>query len=119
MKILESIPDTLIFSIESGLLYFNIDYVRDTLSEMIDKQQPQPSKVLIKLSSSPYVDHQSALALAEFADTLKEKGIQLYALDANENVREKFVTLELDHRLGCDDPELTVASVVAAKLLKM
>lgn len=118
-KDLESIPDTLIFSIESGLLYFNIDYVRDTLSEMIDKQQPQPSKVLIKLSSSPYVDHQSALALAEFADTLKEKGIQLYALDANENVREKFVTLELDHRLGCDGPELTVASVVAAKLLKM
>lgn len=118
-KDLESIPDTLIFSIQSSLLYFNIDYVRDTLSELIDKQQTQPSKVLIKLSSSPYVDHQSALALAEFADTLKEKGIQLYVLNANENVREKFVTLELDHRLGCDDPDLTVASVVSAKLLNM
>jgi high affinity sulfate transporter 1 len=110
---LQTNPDMLIFCIESGLLYFNIDYVRDTLSEMIGKQQQKPSKVLIKLSSSPYVDHNSALALAEFADTLKEKGIQLYALDANENVQEKFVKLGLDHRLGCDDPELTVVRAIS------
>ena len=109
----QSIPGTLIFRVESSLLYFNIDYVRDTISDVINKQQPQPSKVLIQLSSTPYVDHQSALALAEFADTLKAKGIQLYALEAHNSVREKFHTLGLNHRLGRDDPNLTVASAIS------
>jgi len=107
------IPDTLIFRVESSLLYFNIDYVRDTISDAINKQQPQPSKVFIQLSSTPYVDHQSALALAEFADTLKAKGIKLYALEAHSSVREKLHTLGLDYRLGRDDPNLTVANAIA------
>ncbi|HQR73833.1 MAG TPA: SulP family inorganic anion transporter [Sulfurovum sp.] len=108
----QTIPDTLIFRINSSLLYFNIDYVRDTISELINKQQPQPSKVLLQLSSTPYIDHQSALALAEFADTLKEKGIQFYALEAHNSVREKLNTLGLSHRLGRDDPNLTVADII-------
>lgn len=110
----QTIPDTLIFRINSSLLYFNIDYVRDTISDVIKKQQPQPSKVLIQLSSTPYVDHQSALALAELADTLKEKGIKFYALEAHNSVREKLHTLGLNHRLGRDDPNLTVAHAVLA-----
>jgi high affinity sulfate transporter 1 len=108
------IPDTLIFRVESSLIYFNIDYVRDTIADAIDRHQPQPSRVFIDLSSTPYIDHQSALALAEFADMLKTKEIRLSALGGYDAVREKLTLLGLDHCLGRDDPNLTVARAVLA-----
>jgi len=108
-----TIPDTLIFRIESGLVYFNIDYVRDTLYNAIRKTTPRPSKVIIDLSSTPYIDHQSAQALAELADTLKQKGIDLFALEAHGKVRAKLEKLGLDARLGRKNPTLTIADAIS------
>jgi high affinity sulfate transporter 1 len=107
----QSIPDTLIFRIESSMIYFNIDYVRDTLNSAIRKAKP--SRVFIDLSATPYIDHQSALTLAEFADTLKQKGVDLFALEAHGMVRAKLLALGLDHRLGRDDPTLTIANAIS------
>lgn len=108
----ESIPDMLIFRIESSLVYFNIDYIRDTLHHAVKKAVPKPSKVVIDLSATSYIDHQAALTLAEFADSLKEKKIHFFALEAHGSVRTKLSRLGLNNRLGRENPKLQIADLL-------
>ena len=52
----ELIPGVLIFRPESGLLYFNMDHVRDTIAERVRVEATPPKLVVLDLSAAPYVD---------------------------------------------------------------
>ena len=71
----EQIPGVLIFRPESGLVYFNMDHVRDTILDRVRAEVPPPKLVLLDLSASPLVDLHSAQMLGSLADDLAATAI--------------------------------------------
>ena len=110
----ETIPRMLVFRPESGLIYFNIDHVRDTIFERVRAESPPPELVLLDLSSTPYVDLQSAETLAGLADELAAAGIRLQAVEARASVRDRLRKDGVDAKLGGLSRWASVADAVDA-----
>ncbi len=108
----ELIPGVLIFRPESALIYFNVDHVRETISERVRTQPTPPRLVVIDLSAASYVDLQSAHTLAGLADELTASGIRVHAVEARSGVRERLRREGLDARLGGIDRFTSVADAV-------
>ncbi|MES2692878.1 MAG: SulP family inorganic anion transporter [Verrucomicrobiota bacterium] len=96
----ESVPGVLIFRPESGLVYFNIEHVRETIVDRVHAESPPPRLVVLDFSSAPRVDLQSAETLAGLADELSAKGIALEVVEARAAVRDRLRAAGLDDRLG-------------------
>ena len=69
-------------------MYFNVDHVRDAIHRLRGTAADSPQLVVLDLSAAPYVDIQSAHALAELADELAARGVQVQAVEA----RARFAT---------------------------
>lgn len=110
----EPVPRMLIFRTESSLIYFNIDHVRDTILDRVRAASPPPELVLLDLSSTPYVDLQSAQTLAGLADELAAAGIRLQAVEARAAVRDRLRKEGIDAKLGGINRWATVADAVEA-----
>jgi SulP family sulfate permease len=108
----EPIPGVLIFRPEASLLYFNVDHIRDTIAGHALKESPPPKRVVIDLTSAPYVDLQAAESLGGLADELGAKGIAVHVVEARATVRERLRSEGLDARLGGIDRFTSVADAV-------
>jgi high affinity sulfate transporter 1 len=108
----EAIPGVLVFRPESGLVYFNIDYVRDTIAARVRAEAAPPERVILDLSAAPHVDRQSAHALAALADELAASGIRVQVVEARSSVRERLRAEGADARLGGVDRYTSVADAV-------
>jgi MFS superfamily sulfate permease-like transporter len=105
-------PGILIFRPESGLVYFNIDHVRDTIAARVAAEASPPALVIIDLSAVPIVDLQAVHALADLAAELIASGIRVQAVEARASVRERLRREGLEPRLGEIDRFTSVADVV-------
>ena len=110
----ELIPGVLIFRPESSLLYFNMDHVRDTITERVRAEAIPPKLVVLDLSAAPYVDLHGAHMLADLAGELAAAGIQFQAVDARSSVRERLRAEQLDAKLGGINRSSTVVDAVEA-----
>ncbi len=108
----ELIPGVLIFRPEAGLIYFNVDHVRDMIIDRVRAEMPPPRAVIIDLSAAAFVDLQSAHTLAALADELRAAGIKVQAVEARSSVRERLRNEGVDARLGGIDRFTAVADVV-------
>jgi MFS superfamily sulfate permease-like transporter len=108
----ELIPGVLIFRPESGLIYFNVDHVCDSILDRVRAESPPPRLVVLDLSAAPRVDLQAAHALAAMADEITAKGIKFQTVEARSSVRDRIRSEGVDARLGGIDRLLTVADVV-------
>jgi MFS superfamily sulfate permease-like transporter len=108
----ELIPGVLIFRPEASLIYFNVDHVRDAITERAQADEAPPKVVIIDLSTSPHVDLQSAHALAGLADELRAAGTRLQVVEARSSVRERFRREGLDAQLGGIDRFTSVADAI-------
>jgi SulP family sulfate permease len=108
----ELIPGVLIFRPESGVLYFNMDHVRDTIVERVRAEATPPRLVLLDLSSAPYVDMHAAHMLAELAGEITAAGIRLQAVEARSSVRERLRDEGVDAKLGVVNRFTSVADAV-------
>ena len=96
----ELIPGVALFRPESGLVYFNIEHVRDTILNFVRAQPQPPRLVVIDLSASPYVDIHSAEALALLAEELAAQGIKVQAVEPRASVRDRLRAAGVDAALG-------------------
>ena len=96
----ELIPGVAIFRPESGLFYFNMDHVHDTILDRVRSEPTATKLVLLDLSAAPYVDMHSAHMLAGLADELTETGIRVQAVEARSSVRERLRSGGVDEKLG-------------------
>jgi sulfate permease, SulP family len=96
----ELIPGVLIFRPESGLLYFNMDHVRDTIAERVRAEATPPKLVVLDLSASPYVDMHAAHMLAELAGELTAAGIRMQTVEARSSVRDRLRNEGVEEKLG-------------------
>jgi len=110
----ELISGVMIFRPESGLVYFNIDHVCESISTRVSSGGTPPKLVVIDLSAAPRVDLQSVHALGQLAAELTAAGVRLQAVEARSSVRERFRDEGLDAQLGGIDRFTSVADVVDA-----
>jgi SulP family sulfate permease len=108
----ESVPGILIFRVESSLLYFNVEYVRETILAHARAESVQPKLVLLDFSASPHVDLQSGATLHTLADELGASGIRLQVVEARSSVRDRLRAAGLDEKLGGINRFGTVAQSV-------
>jgi len=108
----ELIPGVLIFRPESGLIYFNVDHICETILDRVHAETPPPKLVVLDLSAAPRVDLQSAHTLAGMADEITAKGIRFQAVEARSSVRDRLRNEGVDARMGGIDRVTTVADVV-------
>lgn len=108
----ESIPGVLICRPESGLVYFNIDHVRDSITALVRAQSPPPRLVLLDLSAAPMVDLQAAQTLAALHGDLASLGCQLHVVEARASVRDTLRLEGLEDRVGRINRFTSVADAV-------
>jgi MFS superfamily sulfate permease-like transporter len=110
----EPIPGVLIFRPESGLLYFNVDHVRDLILERTRAEAAPPQLVVLDFSAAPLVDLQGSHTLAGLADELATAGIRVQAVNARASVRDRLRNDGVDAKLGGLDRGMSVADAVDA-----
>src|SRR5215831_8991205 len=107
----ESVPGVIIFRVESGLFYFNVEFVRETILARTHSAAP-PKLVVLDLSASAHVDLQAATALVTLADELAANSIQLEIVETRSGVRDRLRAAGLDEKVGRINRFRTVAQVV-------
>ena len=105
----EPVPGVLILRVESSILYFNIDHVRDCVNRHIVEAGKALRLVIWDLSSSPYVDIAGGRLLGEVQRELEARSVKLRLVDARATVRDLLreeigVSLgEVTRRMSVDD----------------
>lgn len=110
----ESVPGVLIARPEAGLVYFNVDHVRDTILDRVRAEPTPPKLVILDLSAAPHVDLQGAQVLSGLADELATSGIRLQTVEARSTVRERLRGVAADTKLGGITRFDSVAAAVEA-----
>lgn len=108
----EAVPGALIVRPEASLIYFNIEHVRTSITDKASEGPSKPRLVVLDLSAAPYVDLQSAHALAEMADELSTLGIRVQVVEARSSVRDRLKGEGLETRLGGINRFQSVADVL-------
>src|SRR5215813_11743536 len=105
----EPVPGALILRVESSILYFNIDHVRECVNRHIAEAGKGLRLVVWDLSSSPYVDIAGGRLLGEVQRELAARSVKLRLVDARATVRDLLreeigVSLgEVTRRMSVDD----------------
>jgi sulfate permease, SulP family len=102
----------LIFRPESGLVYFNVDHVCETILDRVRHEPDRPKLVVLDLSAAPRVDLQSAHALATMADEFAGAGIRFQMVEARSSVRDRLRQEGAGDKLGGVNRFSTVADAV-------
>lgn len=108
----EATPGALVFRPESSLVYFNIEHVCMTILDRVRQAPAPPRLVVLDLSAAPYVDLQSAHALASLADELGKAGSTLRVVEARSGVRDRLQAEGLAARLGGINRFMSVADAL-------
>ena len=105
----EPVPGVLIVRVESSLLYFNVDHVRNEVRRQIAAAGDGLRLVVWDLSTSPYVDIAGARMLGELQRELAARGAALRLVEARAAVRDLLRAEigtsagEVSRRLSVDD----------------
>ena len=108
----ELISQVLIFRPESGLVYFNVDHVCESILSHVYAGPTLPRLIVLDLSAAARVDMQSAHTLAGMASELIGKGIQFQTVEARSSVRDRLRHEGVDAELGGINRFTTVADVI-------
>ncbi len=109
----ELIPGLLIFRVESSLLYFNAEHVRNTVWARVQAMAEKPRLVLCDLSNSPYLDMAGVEMLEALYRDLAASGIRLRLVEAHAELRDLLRLEGLADKVGPIDRSLSMADAVA------
>jgi sulfate permease, SulP family len=97
----EVVPDALIFRVEAGLLYFNVEHVRQVVWQKLRAAAEPLRLVVCDLSTSPYVDVAGARMLAGWHKDLAAVGIECQLVEAYAAVRDRLRVFLSPRSRGC------------------
>src|SRR5881397_4072652 len=86
----EPVPGVLVVRVESSLLYFNAEHVRDVVAARLLAEATPPKIVILDLSASPHMDIQACGVVMNMADDIKEAGARLQIVEARSSVRDRL-----------------------------
>ena len=86
----EPVPGALLFRTEASLLYFNADYVRETVIKRVAGMGTGLRVAIGDLSTSPDVDLAGAEMLAGLHPELASANVRLQIVEARSSVRDRL-----------------------------
>ena len=108
----ETVAGVLAFRVLSGLVYFNVEHVRDSVRQAIRSAAVRPKLVVCDLSTSPNVDLAGARMLAALHAELQTAGVRLRLVGAHSAVRDILRAEGLEERIGYFGRRTSVADVI-------
>ncbi|MCE1197961.1 MAG: SulP family inorganic anion transporter [Marinilabiliales bacterium] len=115
----ERIPGLMLFRVEASVLYFNIDRIRDVVTEKRMEESGKIRFVIWDFSTSPYLDAAGADWIRKFYLELKREGIVLKIADAHASVRDMLRKEGLEHLMGHISRKVSVDDLVQECLALM
>ena len=108
----EPVPGALLVRVESSLLYFNAEHVRDTVAARLRAEATPPKIVILDLSASPHMDIQACGVVMNMADDIKAAGARLQIVEARSSVRERLRAEGIDEHVKQVNRFTSVADAV-------
>jgi SulP family sulfate permease len=108
----EVIQGVLIVRVESAILYFNAEYVKERIWEKINTEPNTLKTVLLDLNSSPRIDIAGARFLKHLFMDLKDRNISLKIAEARSDVRDSLRAEGLEVLLGHISRSVSVDDLV-------
>jgi MFS superfamily sulfate permease-like transporter len=108
----EIIPGVLLFRVESSILYFNVEIIRNVIWSKILLSDTSLKTVIWDLSSSPYVDLAGAKLIRRLYQDLAAKEISFKIAEAYSNVRDTLRAEDLEHLFGHISRKSSVSDLV-------
>lgn len=108
----EELSGVVIFRVESSVLYFNADHVRQVVCERIERG-PRFVLVVCDLSDSPLVDVAGARMLAGLHRDLAKCGILMRVVEAHAKVRDILRAEGLEEQTGYLGRHISVDQAIA------
>lgn len=96
----ENIPGVLIVRIESAILYFNSENIKENIWAKINYETQPLQTVILDLSSSPHVDISGVRFLKQMFNDLKAKNISFKIAEARSEVRDILRAEKMEVLLG-------------------
>ena len=96
----EIIEDVLIVRVESAILYFNVENIKEEIWKKINTETHPIKTVILDLNSSPHVDIAGARFLKQLFIDLKKKKMSLKIAEARSEVRDILRSENLEDLLG-------------------
>jgi high affinity sulfate transporter 1 len=96
----ERVPGVLVVRCESALLYFNIEYVRHRLHDLLQARTDPVRLVVFYLGSVPNIDLAGAELLVELHRILRARGIEFQLAEAHGAVRDALQSIGFEREYG-------------------
>lgn len=106
------VPGALVFRVDSALLYFNVDHVREVVTQLLRASAGTTRLVVCDLSTSPQVDMAGARMLAKLHRDLAESDIRMRLVAAHAPVRDILRAEGLEESVGYFGRRISVADVI-------
>jgi len=110
----ERLGDVFVFRAEAGLLYFNVEHVRDRFFELLDGRGEGVALAVFFLGTSPAVDLAGAELLEELHHALQARGIAFRLAEARGDVRETLRRAGFEEHYGPLLANQPIATVIEA-----
>jgi sulfate permease, SulP family len=108
----EELPGCRIFRVESSILYFNQQLVREKLLYLVQKSGPGIKLVILDLSSSPVLDVSASKMLVRLTGDFGKMGITFRVVEALSEVREILRKLGMEEVIGHISRKQSIAGVI-------
>jgi len=102
----------LIYRVDSAILYFNAEFVREKFIELLNSQAAPVRLAIWNLSTTAHVDLAGAEMLEQLRADLAARGISLALAEAHGPVREQLRRAGLERHFGPIRENSTIASVL-------
>src|SRR5262249_38080007 len=108
----ERVAEIVIFRVEASLLYFNVDHVREVVSQWVEQNTP-PRLVICDLSAAPRVDIAAARMLTGLSEALRRRHIAMRIVEAHAKVRDLLRAAGLEDRVGYLGRHMSIEQAIA------
>jgi MFS superfamily sulfate permease-like transporter len=109
----EAIPGLAVYLVQSSLLFFNIDYVRDRIRWIVDRLPKSTQWFILDAQAVPTIDSTAAAVLSEIQEELLRRNLQFGMANLHGQPRELLGRSGLLSSIG---PEMVFTRVEDAAL---
>jgi len=109
----EQVSGVLVIRCEAALLYFNVEFVRERVLEMLSERQHPVRLIVFFLGLVPKVDLAGAELLADLHRTLQARGIEFRLAESHGEVRDALRRIEFERDYGTLETGQTVDVVIS------
>jgi sulfate permease, SulP family len=108
----EQIPEVLVFRVESGIVYFNVEHILRVVLDRVEAEEKSVRLMICDLSTSPAVDLAGVRMILDLHTELAKRGIVLRLVEAHASVRDLLRIEGAEGRVGRIDRFAMVADVI-------